>query len=317
MKPRILITPRALTREGDPALELLRDAGYELVFAPAGETPGEETLLRLAPGCVGWLAGVEPVSERVLRRAAGSGLRVISRNGTGVDNVPLAAARQAGVRVLRAEGANARGVAELTITLALAALRHLPETSAALKTGRWHRRGGLEIEGRRFVLIGCGAVGRIVVRLALGLGARAAAFDPFPGPDFAPGTGFSWLSSLEEGLASADVLSLHCPPPPDGRPLLDPARFGQLKPGACLVNTARAGLVDEVAALCALEDGRLRCYATDVFNTEPPAPSALLAHERVIATPHLGGFTQESIARATRAAVDNLLAALADQSSAP
>lgn len=304
----ILITPRALTREGDPALELLRTAGYELVFAPAGETPSEETLLRLVPGCVGWLAGVEPVSERVLRHA--TDLRAISRNGTGVDNLPLVAARQAGVRVLRAEGANARGVAELTIALALAALRHLPETSAALKGGRWHRRGGLEIEDRGFVLIGCGAVGRIVVRLALGLGARAAAFDPFPDLAFAPGVNFSWLSSLEEALAAADVLSLHCPPPPDGRPLLDQGQFEHLKPGACLVNTARAGLVDEAAALRALEDGRLRCYATDVFTTEPPAPSALLAHERVIATPHLGGFTQESISRATLAAVENLLTAL-------
>ena len=78
---RILITPRALTRDGDPALDRLREAGYELVFAPAGETPNEATLLKLLPGCVGWIAGVEPVSAGGLQRAAPT-LRAISRNGT-------------------------------------------------------------------------------------------------------------------------------------------------------------------------------------------------------------------------------------------
>ena len=306
---RILITPRALTRDGDPALERLREAGYELVFGPAGKTPDEATLLRLLPGCVGWIAGVEPVSAEVLQRAAPT-LRAISRNGTGTDNLPREAARQAGVQVLRAEGANARGVAELAITLALSGLRHVPASSAALKAGRWERHDGLEIEDRMMVVVGCGAVGRLVVRLALGLGARAGAFDPFPDARFAPGPGFRWMTSLDEAFAEADVLSLHCPPPPGGRPLLDAVAFARLRPGACLVNTARAGLVDEAALLAALDRGHLRAYATDVFHAEPPEPSPLLAHERVIVTPHLGGFTRESIGRATRDAVANLLAAL-------
>ena len=308
MSRRILITPRALTRDGDPSLARLREAGYELVFCAPGATPSEAELLELVPGCVGWLAGVEPISERVLHAA--TSLRAISRNGTGTDNVPLEAARRAGVQVLRAEAANARGVAELAIGLTLSALRHVPETCAALKEGRWHRRSGLEIEGRLLAVLGCGAVGRLVVRMALGLGARAAAFDPFGDRSFAPGPDFTWLSSLDEACTQADVLSLHCPPLPDGQPLLDRATLGRLKPDACLINTARAGLVDEPALLAALDGGGLRAYATDVFATEPPAPSPLLAHPRVIATPHLGGFTRESVGRAAVVAVDNLLRAL-------
>ncbi len=304
---RILVTPRSLTRHRDPALDALVEDGYELVFSRPGETPDEAALIALLPGCVGWLAGVEPVSPRVLEAA--SGLRAISRNGTGTDNLPLDAARRLGIQVLRAGGANARGVAELAFALLLASLRHLPEQSAALKAGTWHRRPGLEIEGRVLGLVGCGAVGRLVARFALALDARVRVFDPYPDPGFAPDGDFAWTSS-EQLLAEAEMLSLHCPMPADGRALLDAAAIGRLREGCHVVNTARAALVDEPAMLAALERDKVRVYATAVFAAEPPAPAALRSHPRVIATPHVGGLTAESVRRATVAAVDNLRLAL-------
>jgi D-3-phosphoglycerate dehydrogenase len=304
---RILITPRSLTRCPDPALQALRDDGYELVFSRPGETPDEAALLELLPDCVGWLAGVEPVSSRVLEEA--TELRAISRNGTGTDNLPLDVAHRLGIQVLRAGGANARGVAELAIALALASLRHVPEQSAALKAGSWQRRPGVEMAGRTFGLLGCGAVGRLVARFALAFDARVLVFDPYPDPGFAPGGNFEWASP-EQVLAQADILSLHCPMPADGRPLLDRAAIGLVREGCHVVNTARAGLVDEAAMLQALERERVRVYATDVFAVEPPAPSTLLSHPRVIATPHIGGFTAESVRRATIGAVENLRTAL-------
>jgi len=173
---RILITPRSLTQNPDPALQLLVDDGYELVFSRSGEMPDEAALLELLPGCVGWLAGVEPVSPRVLEAAPG--LRAISRNGTGSDNLPIETADRLGIQVLRASGANARGVAELALGLILASLRHVPEQSAALKAGSWQRRPGIEIEDRTLGLIGCGAVGRLVARFGLALDARVRVFDP-------------------------------------------------------------------------------------------------------------------------------------------
>ena len=124
MSPRILITPRSLTQAPSPDLVPLEKAGYELVYGPGGRLPTESELLQLVPGCVGWLAGVEVMSERVLRAA--TELKAISRNGTGIDNVPIILAQQLGIMVLRAEAANARGVAELAICFALASLRHLP-----------------------------------------------------------------------------------------------------------------------------------------------------------------------------------------------
>ncbi|MGI4748652.1 MAG: phosphoglycerate dehydrogenase [Janthinobacterium lividum] len=307
---RILITPRSLTRNPDPALQALVQDGYQLVFSRAGETPNEAALLDLLPGCAGWLAGVEPVSSRVLESA--SDLRVISRNGTGSDNLPLDVAKRLGIQVLRAAGANARGVAELAIGLMLASLRHVPEQSAALKAGNWERRPGLEIEGRTLGLIGCGAVGRLVARFALALDARVRVFDPCPDPGFMPEGEFAW-APLEQVLEEADLLSLHCPMPADERALLDRPVIGRLRQGCHVVNTARAALVDEDAMLAALETGHVRVYATDVFAVEPPVPSRLLAHPRVIATPHIGGLTAESVHRATIAAVENLRAALRNQ----
>jgi D-3-phosphoglycerate dehydrogenase / 2-oxoglutarate reductase len=306
---RILITPRSLTQAPSPDLAPLEKAGYELVYARAGKTPSEGELLELVPDCVGWVAGVEAISERVLRSAAE--LKAISRNGTGVDNVPVDLAQRLGIKVLRAEAANARGVAELAICLALASLRHLPALHLTLKQGQWKVIRGREIHDRHFGLVGCGAIGRMVAQMALGLGARVIAFDPYPTDSFQPGEKFRW-GQLDAVLASAEILSLHCPPPPDGRPLIDHDALSQIKPGCCLINTARGSLVHEGDIIEALDSGKLSTYATDVFPTEPPDPaSLLLRHERVIVSPHIGAFTEESVQRATRKAVENLLGALA------
>jgi D-3-phosphoglycerate dehydrogenase / 2-oxoglutarate reductase len=309
MNQRILITPRSLTQSPSPDLEPLEKAGYQLVYASAGQMPTESELLKLVPGCVGWLAGVEAISARVLQSA--TELKAISRNGTGVDNVPLDLAQQLGIKVLRAEAANARGVAELALCLALASLRHLPALHLTLKQGQWKLIRGREIHDRQFGLIGCGAIGRMVSQMVLGLGARVIAFDPYPDSSFQPGENFAW-GNLEAVLASAEILSLHCPPPPSGQTVIDRQVLDRMKTGCSLVNTARGSLVDEDAIVEALDAGKLSTYATDVFSTEPPDPaSPLLRHERIIVSPHIGAFTEESVQRATRKAVKNLISALA------
>ncbi|MCB1329196.1 MAG: phosphoglycerate dehydrogenase [Maritimibacter sp.] len=301
---KIAITPRSLSGAGHPALSLLTDRGYELVFPSPGETPSETALLASIPGCVGWLAGVEPIGRDVLEAA--SGLRVISRNGVGVDNIHMPTAEARGIRVERAIGANARGVAELAITLMLAAFRHVPWSDAQLHAGTWARRRGIEAEGRTLGVVGCGAIGQAVTRIALGLGMKVIGYDPFPLNSFAP-EGFSF-ETLEEVLAEADAVSLHCPPV--DAPLIDAAALAKMKPGGVIINTARAELIDDAAVLAALDSGVLSALATDVFREEPPAPSPLLSHDRVILTPHAGGFTEESVNRATRAAIENILKVL-------
>ena len=304
---KVLISPRSLTRDGHPSLKLLEDAGFEVVFATPGKQPTEEELLQLLPGCVGYLAGVEKISARVLEAA--KGLKVISRNGSGIDNIDLEAAKKAGIEICRTEGANAKGVAELTIGSMFALARFLPFHDAGMKDEKWERRKGVELEGKTLGLIGCGQIGKETAIRALGVGMQVKAFRRNPDRSFAPSDKFSWIS-LEELLKTADVISLHRPANPDGTPVVDAEIIAQMKKGVLLINTARASLIDEAAVLEALEDGRIGGVATDVYVKEPPEDYGLVKHDRVIATPHLGGFTKESVDRATTEAVKNIIKTL-------
>jgi D-3-phosphoglycerate dehydrogenase / 2-oxoglutarate reductase len=308
MASSILITPRSVTERGHPALGRLSDAGFELQFCTRGKQPAEAELLQLLPDCVGYLAGVEPVSARVLEAARQ--LKVIARNGTGVDNIDLAAAERLGIQVCRAEGANAQSVAELAIGLVFALARSLPFSDRGIKAGGWERRMGIELSGKTLGVVGCGRIGRIVARLALGLGLRVVAYDVFPEAAFAPAADFRF-ASLDEVLSQSDVISLHAPSSPDCRPLLDAAAVAKLRRGALVVNTARASLVDAEAMLAALASGHVAGLALDVFDAEPPTDRRLADHDRVIATPHIGSYARESVDRLVDVAVDHLLRGLA------
>lgn len=306
MTGRILITPRSLSG-GHAALAPLTAAGFQLVMPTPGATPSEQDLTRAVPGCVGWLAGVEQVSPAVI--AAATSLRVVSRNGTGIDNLPLPDLEARGITICRAEGANAQGVMELALTLGLAAMRQVIPTHAGMKQGLWPRQIGRELKGARVAVIGLGAIGAGFAEACLALGAHVAGFDPYANSERVRHANFT-RRSLHEVLSGADLVSLHAPMPADGRALLGAAELARLAPGAVLVNTARAGLVDGVAALDALNAGRLSSYATDAYDREPPRLDELLLHPRVILTSHIGGFTTESVTRATEVAVRNLLDAL-------
>ncbi|NQW46691.1 MAG: phosphoglycerate dehydrogenase, partial [Planctomycetes bacterium] len=339
---RILVTPRSLTSEGHPALERLARAGFEVVMPPAGKMPTAADLKQLVPGCVGWLAGIEPITDDVL--SAASDLRVISRNGTGVDAIDLESARRRGIEIRRADGANARGVAELAIGMILALARSLPFSDAAIKAGGWERRKGFELEGKTLGVVGCGKIGRIVAALARGLGMLVVGHDPFAeksqaasdlpivvlpafdlpivvqaasDPPLVGQPAFDFpLVRLDELFALSHVITLHCPPPADGRPLVDARRLGLAKPGVVIVNTARHELVDIPALVAAIERGHVAGAALDVFDAEPPVERSYLASNRILATPHIGGFTDESVDRAVDVAVTNLLDALSLQPAA-
>jgi D-3-phosphoglycerate dehydrogenase / 2-oxoglutarate reductase len=297
---RILVTPRSLSASEHPAIQLLRDQGWEVIFGPRGRLPEEAELLQLLPGCAGWLAGVEPISVRVLDAA--KQLQVISRNGSGIDNIPLEEAKGQGITVLSAAGANAQGVAELTLGLALAAVRHFHLADRQLKEGKWARRLGKELNGRSALVVGFGKIGQLVARLLAAFGSSVSVVEPME-----VATDPFAKVELSAGVRSADLVTLHCPPLPGGRPLITAELVARSRPGLILINCARRSLVDETAVLAGLETGQMEIYASDVFEEAAGDSSALIGHAKVIATPHLGAYTKESVDRAAVEAAENLI----------
>jgi D-3-phosphoglycerate dehydrogenase len=305
----VLVTPRSMTADPPASLALLEAAGARVVLGPAGRQPDRADLERLLPSATAWIAGVEPVDAGVL--ALAPDLHTISRNGVGVDSIDATAAGERGIRIMSTPGANADGVAELSIALLLNLLRGVDDAAQHLRNRVWQRGPGRELGSATLGVVGLGAIGSRVARIATGFGARVLGVDPWASDEIAAGVE---VVGLDEMLAAADAVSLHVPGPVDGAPVIGERELALLAPEAVLVNTARWSVADPDAVLRALEGRHLAGYAIDAFAEEPPLPHLLLAHPRVLATPHLGAFTRESAKRAADAAVANVLAVLSERS---
>ncbi len=285
-------------------LDRLRDAGIEPVICPEAST---ETVVRLLPGCAAAITRDFGFSAACL--AAADGLRILAVHGAGHDAVDKAAASRAGVLVSNAPGHNARSVSELALGLALAAARLVPAADRDERAGRRgfrERHAAAELSGKTALIVGWGATGAGFGRmLASALGMRVLVHSPR-----APHTDGFERVGLDEGLAQADLVSLHTPMRDETRGMIGTAALARIKPGAILVNTARAGLVDEAALAMAVADGRIAAAALDVYSHEAPR-GPLAATDRVIFTPHLGGATVEALKRMAAASADIVIEALA------
>lgn len=302
-KRKILVTPRSMSKNGHPFLKDLEDAGYEVLTPFPGKQPSKEELLSVLPDCVGYLAGVEKVDADVI--TACKKLKVISRNGVGIDNVDRPAAEARGIALKITPGANSRGVAELAIALMLSSLRSIPQTSGSVKSGGWARAKGQEVFGRTLGVIGTGQIGQHVSKMAAGLDMNILGYDLYPNQDIEKRIPEFKYASVEEVLKNSDVITLHCPA--CEKPLIDAEALNLMKKGTTLINTARAALVDQDALLEALKSGQISGYAVDAFESEPPEMTPLLKHPSVILSSHIGGFTEESVDRATAAAIQNII----------
>lgn len=302
MPHKIYVTPRSVTKNMPSALKKLEDAGYELIYAPQGKQPSEKQQLEILSECVAYLAGAEVISRKAMEMAPN--LKVISRNGVGIENIDQDAAKDLNIAIKTTPGANAQGVAELAIALMFFAARSIPLANKHMKQGEWKRENAFELRYKTLGLIGCGNIGKRVAKMALGIGMKVLAYDLYPDVTFNPSEQFQF-SELSTVIAQSDIISLHCPP--SDTPIIRKEIIDTMKSGVILVNTARAGVVDETVILEALNSSKIMCYATDVYKTEPPEMSALIQHDRCICTPHIGGYTNESINRALEGAVDNIL----------
>jgi D-3-phosphoglycerate dehydrogenase len=274
-------------------LEILERApGLQVVKAP-GPAPG--ALLEAASDVEGLIvrSGTKVTAELI---EAAPRLRVIGRAGIGVDNVDVATASQRGIVVTNTPEGNNVTTAEHALALLVSLARHIPQATASMKAGKWekNRFQGVELYNRTLGVVGLGNIGRIVAERARGLGMRVVAADPYLAPEMAQKLDVELLP-LDALLERADAITLHVPRTKETTGLLDRERLARVKPGVLLVNAARGGIVDEAALLEALESGRVAGAALDVFEKEPPPPDhPLVAHERVICTPHVGASTEQA-----------------------
>ncbi|MDP8988612.1 MAG: phosphoglycerate dehydrogenase [Acidobacteriota bacterium] len=223
-------------------------------------------------------------------------LRVIAFPGVGTDFVDLDAATSAGILVMNMPGESAVAVAEHTLGLMLAMARQIPQAIESTRRGRWEGKKFLGTELRRKTLgvIGLGSIGREVVRRARGFEMKIVANDPYVNSEAAADLGVT-LVSREELYAQADYITLHVALTTETMGMLNEETFAKMKRGVRIVNCARGELVDVVALRHAIESGKVAGAALDVLQTEPPeAGEPLLAMDQVLATPHIGGSTEEA-----------------------
>ncbi len=223
-------------------------------------------------------------------------LKVIGRAGVGVDNVDLPAATAAGVLVMNTPGGNAVSVAEHTIALMLAMARSVPQASASTKSGKWEKKSliGHELRGKTLGILGLGSIGREVVLRARAFEMRIIAHDPYVSPQVASDLNVE-LVDLSALYAQSDYITLHMALTPETRNFLSRDAFAAMKPGVRIVNCARGELIDLEALREAIESKHVAGAALDVFVPEPPPPGfPLFALNEVIATPHIGGSTEEA-----------------------
>lgn len=253
------------------------------------------------------LIRTQPMPAEAIRRA--QRLQIVSRHGVGYDAVDVAELDRRRIPLTIVGDVNSRTVAEHAMTLLLAASKRLLRYDACVRNGNWNYRNSLEateIGGRTLLIVGFGRIGRLVAGMAGAFGVTCIAFDPFQGGEAIRAGGAEPVQTLEEGLARADLVTLHLPKA-DAVPLIGAREMALMKPGAILVNTARGGLVDEAAMAAALAEGRLGGAATDVFLEEPPGENPLFADDRIVFTPHSAGLTVECAERMAVSAAQNIL----------
>ncbi len=241
--------------------------------------------------------------------------RVIGRLGVGLDNIDVPACEARGLLVIPATGANALSVAEYVVGTAMLLLRGAYQSSAAVAAGQWPRNAlsnGREVAGKTLGLVGFGSIGQLTAGLARALGMQVLAFDAMMDADH-PAFAQHGVHcvGLAELVAQADVVSLHVPLVDSTRGLFDAARIASMKRGAVLINTARGGVVDEVALAAALKSGHLGGAAIDVFGTEPlPTAPHFEGCPNLVLTPHVAGVTAEANERVSFLIADKVLQAL-------
>lgn len=309
MNWKTLITARACEQVGQPAIELLRKAGCEVILAPKFGPLSAEELLKILDGADAVLASSDKYSAAVLESPAAARLKIISRWGVGYDSIDLAAAARLGVVTAFTPGMLDGAVADYAFAMLFALARRVHEGHGSMRSGAWTVSWGHDVSNKTLGIIGCGRIGQAVAQRASGFNMRLLGYDVAPNPA-AEKLGVKFVA-LDQLLAESDFVSLHAALTPQTRGLIGEAQLKRMKPASYLINTARGALVDEAALVRALEQGWIAGAAVDAFSAEPlPAEHPLRKVPNVLLTAHQafnGRETGERVSVAAAQAIVDLM----------
>ncbi len=300
---KIAITTSSFGVFDKKALKLCEDNNITYVLNPYGRALSEDEAVELYKGCIGVVAGTEPITQKVMLN--NPSLKVISRCGVGTDNIDKVFANENNITVLCTPNAPTKATAEQTITLMLCLLRHTSHMDRDMRNNIWKKRMGNLLSEKKVGIIGFGRIGRTVAQFLRGFNCDIAYHDPFINEDE---QGFPNYS-LDELLAWADIVTLHCSKEKDAPPILNKEKLSLMRKGTWLINAARADLIEEDALIDALTLKHLKGAALDVFHEEP-YKGILQEMENVLLTPHASSYAEEARIEMETQAMLNLISKL-------
>ena len=304
---KVLITSRSFGKIGDSAKKILEDAGIEITNISANFDQAE--FERIIPEFDALIIGAHDFSEADMERCPK--LKIICKHGVGLDNIHVSKAKELGIAVCNAPGTNSNAVADLALGLMLSVCRKISHSAALVREGVWKSHIGEDVCGKTLGLLGFGAIAKGVARRARGFGMKILAYDPFVTQLPEEFEGWVELCDMDKVITSCDILSVHIPLTPETKNTISTAELAKMKQGSYVINTARGGIVNEMALYEALKSGHLNGAAMDVVESEPMTPDhPLLSLDNVVVTPHIAMYSKEAINAVSLICAENVVACL-------
>ena len=268
----------------------------------------EDIMLDIIDQFDGIICGDDEITKAVIAKGASSKLRIISKYGIGLDKVDVAAAKELNIPVTNCPGVNQVTVAEHVFALLLSYIKNIIPEHAIVQNQQWVRHIGHELNGKTLGVLGTGNVGKEVIKRALVFGMKVIAFDKFPDNTFAEKHEISYFDTAKEVIEQSDIITLNLSLNADSYQIIGKHMLYEMKKGVIIVNTARAGLVNNDVILEGIDKGIIGGYLTDVLEEEPIIPDhPFLGNSKIIITPHIGSRTYENVVNQGTMAVENLL----------
>ncbi len=293
MAKKIVVTPRGFAKCGLKNAEIIRDAGFDLVYNDTGLAYTKDEFYEITKDADGVIVGVESVDKAYID--AHPSLKAVVKFGVGTDNIDVEYCKEKGIFVGRTVGSNARSVAETAISFVIADSKNLFESIANTREHGWAKMTGYEILGKTVGIVGFGAIGKHVARMAVGLGMKVLAYDAFGiDKDLAASMSVE-IADMDAIIEKSDFLSLHVPLTKETKDMISAKELARMKKSAVLINTARGGIVNEADLYDALKSGEIKAAYFDVFSSEPPAKDEpLLSLPNFYLTPHIASRSEEA-----------------------